>query len=121
MTNLIEKYGEMLVDEYKAENPPCDCDDDEDGDGDRHERKTYIEELYTPSEALSVILGSSEKIKRTDVVKMLWNYIKENKLQDQKERRYINLDEKMKKVFSNNNDRISMFELSKHLGNHLTK
>jgi chromatin remodeling complex protein RSC6 len=118
MTPLIEKYGEMLVDEYKAENPPCECDDDEDEEG--QERKPYVEEFYTPSEALSVILESSEKIKRTDVVKILWNYIKEHKLQDTKNRRMINADEKLKPIFSGKNQ-VSMFDFAKHLGNHLTK
>jgi len=118
MTSLIEKYGEMLVDEYKSENPLCDCDDDE-GD-DNQELKSHIEEFYVPSEALSVILESSEKIKRSDVVKKLWNYIKEHKLQDTKNRRMINADEKLKPIFSGK-DQVSMFELAKHLGNHLTK
>lgn len=86
-----------------------------------NEPEDHVTDLYTPSQELADILGSNEKLMRTVVIKKLWHYIKDNNLQDQKERRYINLDEKMKKVFTNNKDKISMFDLSNYLKVHLTK
>lgn len=119
MTPLIEKYGEMLLDEYKAANPVCDCGEDDEDEVNSWNKQQFQSPLI-PSPELADIIGARE-ILRTDAVKKLFQYIKENNLQDQKEKRYINLDEKMKKVFINNKDRISIFEISKYLGNHLTK
>lgn len=72
---------------------------------------------YTPSAALAVLVGSNP-IPRSQVVKKLWAYIKSNKLQDTKNKRMINADEKLKPVF-NGNKQVSMFEMAKHLSKHL--
>ena len=72
---------------------------------------------YTPSSALAEIVGSNP-IPRSQVVKKLWVYIKANKLQDAKNRRMINADDKLKPVF-NGNKQVSMFEMAKHLSKHL--
>lgn len=76
-----------------------------------------LQKPYTPSAALAVIVGSSA-IPRSQVVKKLWVYIKANKLQDTKNKRMINADEKLKPVF-NGNKQVSMFEMAKHLSKHL--
>ena len=57
----------------------------------------FMKEL-TPSAALAEIVGS-KPLPRTEVVKKLWVYIKKNKLQDTKNRRNINADDKLKEVF----------------------
>ena len=49
-------------------------------------------------EALQPIVGS-KPLPRTEVTKKVWDYIKKNKLQDAKERRNINGDAAMQKVF----------------------
>ncbi len=72
---------------------------------------------YTPSAALAAITGSAA-MPRSQVVKKLWVYIKANKLQDAKNKRMINADEKLKPVF-NGNKQVSMFEMAKHLSKHL--
>lgn len=72
---------------------------------------------YTPSAALAAVIGGSA-IPRSQVVKKLWAYIKTNKLQDAKNKRMINADEKLKPVF-NGNKQVSMFEMAKHLSKHL--
>lgn len=72
---------------------------------------------YTPSAALAAVIGGSS-IPRSQVVKKLWAYIKSNKLQDTKNKRMINADEKLKPVF-NGNKQVSMFEMAKHLSKHL--
>ena len=62
-------------------------------------------------EALQPVVGS-KPIPRTEVTKKLWDYIKKNKLQDAKERRNINADENLKKVFGGKKT-VSMFEMTK--------
>ena len=51
-----------------------------------------------PSEVLSAIVGS-HPMPRTEIVKKLWAYIKRHGLQDKKNKRMINPDDKLAKVF----------------------
>ena len=52
----------------------------------------------TPDAALAAVVGS-KPLPRTEIVKQLWVYIKKNKLQDAKEKRNINADANLLKVF----------------------
>ena len=70
------------------------------------------------SDALSPVVGS-KPLPRTEVTKKLWEYIKKNKLQDAKERRNINADENLKKVFGGKKQ-VSMFEMTKLVNKHLS-
>ena len=70
----------------------------------------------TPSAALAAVVGS-KPLPRTQVVKKLWVYIKKHKLQDAKNRRNINADANLKKVFGKN--QVSMFEMTKLVSKHL--
>ena len=49
---------------------------------------------------------------RTEVTKKLWAYIKRNGLQDSKNRRAINADEKLRPVFSGKSQ-VTMFDMTK--------
>lgn len=71
-----------------------------------------------PSSALAMIVGE-KAIPRTEVVKKLWAYIKKNKLQDTKNRRNVNADANLLKVF-NGKKQVSMFEMTKLVSKHLT-
>ena len=71
-----------------------------------------------PSDALAEVVGSSP-LPRTQVVKKLWAYIKKNGLQDSKNKRNINADEKLKAVFSGKKT-VSMFEMTKLVSKHLS-
>ena len=71
----------------------------------------------TPSAALAAVIGSTA-IPRTKVVQKLWKYIKANNLQDSKNRRHINADEKLKPVFGKKT--VSMFEMTKIISKHLS-
>ena len=71
----------------------------------------------TPSAALSEIVGS-KPIPRTEVTKKLWAYIKKNGLQDKKNRRMINADDKLKPIFAGKAS-VSMFDMTKLVGKHL--
>jgi upstream activation factor subunit UAF30 len=68
--------------------------------------------------ALQPIVGS-KPLPRTQVVKKMWEYIKKNKLQDPKQRRNINADENLSKVFCGKKT-VSMFEMAKHINKHLS-
>ncbi|HBF12626.1 MAG TPA: hypothetical protein DDW49_04425 [Deltaproteobacteria bacterium] len=70
-----------------------------------------------PDEALGAIVGS-KPLPRTEVVKKLWVYIKKNKLQDAKNKRNINADDKLKVVFGGKKT-VNMFEMTKLVSKHL--
>ena len=70
-----------------------------------------------PSVQLAEIVGSAA-LPRTQVVKKLWIYIKKHKLQDAKNRRNINADDKLKAVFAGKKT-VSMFEMTKLVSKHL--
>jgi upstream activation factor subunit UAF30 len=72
----------------------------------------------TPSEDLAEIVGS-KPLPRTEVVKKLWAYIKKNGLQDAKERRNINADDRLKAVFAGKKQ-VTMFEMTKLVNKHLS-
>ncbi len=55
---------------------------------------------------------------RNEVTKKLWAYIKKNDLQDSKNRRNINADDKLKEVFGGKKT-VSMFEMTKLVAGHL--
>ena len=69
-----------------------------------------------PSPVLAEVIGS-KPLPRTEIVKKIWEYIKKNKLQDNKNKRMINADTKLKPLFGK--DQISMFELAKVVNKHV--
>ncbi len=71
----------------------------------------------TPSSALAEIVGATP-IPRTEVTKKLWAYIKRKGLQDAKNRRMINADDKLKPIFGNK-AQVSMFDMTKLVSKHL--
>ena len=71
----------------------------------------------TPSASLAAVIGSTP-MPRTEVTKKLWAYIKKNDLQDSKNRRNINADDKLKDVFGGKKT-VSMFEMTKLVAGHL--
>lgn len=70
-----------------------------------------------PDEALGAVVGT-EPIPRTEVTKRIWDYIRNNNLQDPKDKRTIKADAKLKRVF-NGKDSVSMFEMTKLVNEHL--
>lgn len=71
----------------------------------------------TPSATLAAIIGAGAA-PRTEVTKKIWTYIKKHKLQDTKNRRNINADDKLKELFAGKKQ-VSMFELTKYVSKHL--
>ncbi|HEY9460719.1 MAG TPA: SWIB/MDM2 domain-containing protein [Paralcaligenes sp.] len=70
----------------------------------------------TPSQTLAAIIGA-DAIPRTEVTKKIWEYIKKHDLQDPKNRRNINADDKLRPLFGK--EQVSMFELTKLVSGHL--
>ena len=56
-------------------------------------------------------LSSSKPLPRTELTKKLWVYIKKNGLQDAKNRRMINADDKLRPIFGK--AQVSMFDMTK--------
>ena len=73
----------------------------------------------TVSADLAKVVGK-EPLPRTQIIKKMWDYIKENDLQDKDNRRMINADKTLKVVFDGK-DQVSMFELAKVINNHVKK
>jgi len=70
------------------------------------------------SPELAVVVGKGP-MPRSEVVKGLWVYIKKNNLQDSKDKRNINADENLKKVFDGKGT-VNMFEMTKLVSKHLS-
>jgi len=73
----------------------------------------------TPDAALAAVIGSDPQ-PRTEVTKRIWDYIRQNNLQDPKDKRTIRADAKLKPIFDGK-DSVTMFELTKHVNAHLKK
>ena len=75
-----------------------------------------LQQPLQPSEELAAIVGKG-KLARGEVVSKVWEYIKSNKLQNPDDGREILADEKLRQVFGK--DKVTMFEMNKHLAQHL--
>ena len=71
-----------------------------------------------PDNALSAVVGSSP-LPRTELTKKLWAYIKRNGLQDSKNRRAINADDKLRPVFGGKSQ-VTMFDMTKMVNKHVS-
>src|SRR5438067_11306426 len=71
----------------------------------------------TPTGPLAAVVGAGA-MPRTEVTKKIWAYIKRNSLQDKKNKRMINADDKLKPVFSGKSQ-VSMFEMTKLVSRYL--
>lgn len=72
----------------------------------------------TISDDLAAVVGKGP-MPRSEVVKALWVYIKKHDLQDPKNKRNINADENLKKVFDGKSV-VNMFEMTKLVSKHLS-
>jgi upstream activation factor subunit UAF30 len=71
----------------------------------------------TPSAQLAAVVGAGA-LTRADLTKKVWAYIKKNGLQDSKNRRNINADDKLKAVFGGKTV-VNMFEMTKLVNKHV--
>jgi upstream activation factor subunit UAF30 len=78
-------------------------------------RRVLIGKLI-PSPALAEIVGR-EPLSRSKLVSRLWGYIEENNLQDQDDKRMVNADARLRRLFGKK--QVSLFEMANLLGNHV--
>jgi chromatin remodeling complex protein RSC6 len=83
----------------------------------RKPNAAFMKPMNISADLGDVIGGKA--IPRTEVTKKLWAYIKKNKLQDSVNRRMINADSKLKRVFGGKG-KVSMFEMTKLVSKHLS-
>jgi len=69
------------------------------------------------SNALDAVVGKGP-MPRTEVTKKLWAYIKSNNLQDKTNKRNINPDQKLAKVFGSSSS-IDMFKMTSIVSKHM--
>lgn len=70
-----------------------------------------------PDAVLAAVVGNTPQ-PRSAITKKIWDYIKKNDLQDAKNRRNINADDKLKALFGGNKS-ATMFELTKYVSQHV--
>ncbi len=70
-----------------------------------------------PDDVLAKIVGS-EPLPRTELTKKVWDYIRQNGLQDQGNKTKINADSNLKAVFGGKTQ-VSMFEMTKLIAGHV--
>ncbi len=75
-----------------------------------------LQQPLQPSDDLAAVVGKGT-MARGEVVSKVWEYIKANKLQNPDDGREIIADDKLRKVFGK--DKVTMFEMNKHLAQHL--
>jgi upstream activation factor subunit UAF30 len=75
-----------------------------------------LQKPLRPSEELAAVVGSGP-LARNQVVSKMWEYIRSHNLQNPENRREILADDKLTKVFGK--DKVTMFEMNKHLTRHL--
>ena len=71
-----------------------------------------------PNAKLAVVVGD-KPLPRTELTKKLWAYIKRNGLQDSKNRRAINADDKLRPVFGGRSQ-VTMFDMTKMVNKHVS-
>ena len=77
---------------------------------------TGIHAPVQPSAELGAVVGN-DKLPRSQVISKVWDHIKKNNLQNPQNKREILADDKLKKVFGK--DKVSMFEMNKHISAHV--
>jgi upstream activation factor subunit UAF30 len=75
-----------------------------------------LQQPLQPSKELAAIVGSNP-LPRGEVVSKMWEYIKKNNLQNPENKREILADDKLKPIFGK--PKVTMFEMNKHLAQHL--
>jgi chromatin remodeling complex protein RSC6 len=76
-----------------------------------------LQQPVQPSKELAAVVGA-KPLPRSDVVKKVWEYIKQHKLQNPDNGREIVADATLEAVFGKK--KVSMFEMNKHLARHVS-
>ncbi len=71
-----------------------------------------------PDEKLAEIIGN-QAVPRVEITRKLWDYIRCHDLQDPVNKTFIKAEDKLKQVLDGK-ERVSMFEMTKLVFNHVT-
>ncbi|KAJ0770403.1 putative transcription regulator SWI/SNF-BAF60b family [Helianthus annuus] len=82
-------------------------------------RPAGILKVVPVSPSLGEFLGVSQ-VSRTEAVKKVWEYIKQNNLQNPSNKKQILCDAKLKTIF-NGKDQVGFLEIAKLMSQHFTK
>jgi upstream activation factor subunit UAF30 len=117
---IKQALTEIISEENEDDQDEVDDDEDEEHDdaevssgkgaGGLAQRKEISDKLAT-------FLGKGKTMARTEIVRELWNYIRENNLQNPSNKREIILDDAMRKVFEC--PKFTMFTMNKYIGAHI--
>jgi chromatin remodeling complex protein RSC6 len=80
------------------------------------EQPNGLQKPVQPSKELAAVVGA-KPLPRSEVVRKVWAYIKQHKLQNPDNGREILADDKLQAVFGK--QQVTMFEMNKHLSQHL--
>jgi chromatin remodeling complex protein RSC6 len=75
-----------------------------------------LKQPLTPSKELAAVIGP-QALSRAEAVSRIWDYIRSHDRQNPENRREILADDKLQAVFGT--DKVTMFEMTKHLARHL--
>ncbi|HWV58060.1 MAG TPA: SWIB/MDM2 domain-containing protein [Longimicrobiales bacterium] len=75
-----------------------------------------LAQAVQPDAQLAAIVGD-QPLTRAEMTKRIWDHIKKNNLQDSKNRRMINADDKLRPIFGR--DQVSMFEMTRLVNQHV--
>jgi upstream activation factor subunit UAF30 len=71
-----------------------------------------------PDAALAAVIGTTAPTQRSQIVKLVWVYIKAHGCQDATNRRQINADDTLRPLFDGKAS-VSMFDLAKCISRHV--
>mmetsp|Transcript_8548 Transcript_8548/g.13104 ORF Transcript_8548/g.13104 Transcript_8548/m.13104 type:complete len:313 (-) Transcript_8548:73-1011(-) len=113
----VRKVIESIQDEEESSEEEAQSEEEEEPKPRKRKGGGGLAAVKEISRALANLLGKGKEMARTEVVKELWNYIREHELQDPTDKRKINLDENMQEVFGT--ETFTMFSMNKYVSAHI--
>jgi upstream activation factor subunit UAF30 len=116
-TDFIRAELSAAINDMSSEDEESETEEEEEAPKKKRAAGKGLSVKKEISDELADFLGQGKEMGRTDIVKALWDYIKEHDLQNPENKREILLDDKMKKVFGCSS--FTMFTMNKYVGAHV--
>jgi upstream activation factor subunit UAF30 len=113
---FIKKVLEETINAMSSDEEAADSSDEPE-EAPKPKKLNGLAQKKKISKKLAEFLGKGDMMGRTQIVKYLWEYIREHKLQNPENKREIFLDEKMQSVFQC--ESFTMFTLNKYISAHI--
>ena len=117
LTEEIAKMNEEKEEESAESEQGSDDEEEEEQTTPTKKARGGFSQKKEISDELAAFLGQGKMMARTDIVKSLWQYIREHNLQNPANKKEIILDSDMKQVFGC--DTFTMFTMNKYIGAHI--